>query len=436
MRRWPSSPPPASGLDVKPLPLPKAKRGPSKQLLESFPLAAEGVVYVDAEGLYATPVAAAIAKASAPLLAAMEGDRACATTVVSSTKELAVATAGDGKPLFLVRYDPAAEGALVPCVAVWKRDTKPTTVDGARSAFEGGAGRDVEVAALGSGLLAIGPNAAVHAAFGGHTVGRSKLSQVALGEDEYGAFDVPIPNGTGRVSGGLVVTKERSTLAVRAALKDPEDAAGLEQMFQRGRSAWRDQPKAPEAQLFDRVLTGFTFERKGATVQAAYQLAGSPEEQARDLATTATLAIHGVRRYIANAKRAEAKNALGRIARSIVAEWEREEVDAKGKVTPRRSKKLASFPPVPKAVPRGEKVQTSPEDWKDWARLHFEMSSAPQYFQYEVRAAKDGESADVLARGDLNGDGKTSLFKVTVKLDRKNDALVIVPKVEETDPDE
>ena len=60
----------------------------------------------------------------------------------------------------------------------------------------------------------------------------------------------------------------------------------------------------------------------------------------------------------------------------------------------------------------------------------------PQRFQYEIVAAKDGESAEIIARGDLNGDGKMSLFKVAVKVDRAKDVLVVAPTISETDPDE
>jgi len=45
----------------------------------------------------------------------------------------------------------------------------------------------------------------------------------------------------------------------------------------------------------------------------------------------------------------------------------------------------------------------------------------PMYYQYEVRAAKDGESAEVIARGDLNGDGKTSSFVITIKVKKDKD---------------
>jgi hypothetical protein len=62
--------------------------------------------------------------------------------------------------------------------------------------------------------------------------------------------------------------------------------------------------------------------------------------------------------------------------------------------------------------------------------------ATPQYYQYEIKAAKDGESAEILARGDLNGDGKTSQFKIVVKVERPSNRLVAVPSIEETDPDE
>jgi hypothetical protein len=45
-------------------------------------------------------------------------------------------------------------------------------------------------------------------------------------------------------------------------------------------------------------------------------------------------------------------------------------------------------------------------------------------------------SADVLARGDLNGNGKTSLFKLSMKIDPKDHTLHIAPRLEETDPEE
>jgi len=88
-------------------------------------------------------------------------------------------------------------------------------------------------------------------------------------------------------------------------------------------------------------------------------------------------------------KEAEARATVPVIARSIAAEWERELPPTK---TPRPKKKLQSFPPIPQAVPRGTKYQPSEKEWATWSALKFEIDQ-PTYYQYEVRAAKDGESA-------------------------------------------
>jgi hypothetical protein len=77
---------------------------------------------------------------------------------------------------------------------------------------------------------------------------------------------------------------------------------------------------------------------------------------------------------------------------------------------------------------------STPQDWAPWKALHFEMGG-PQRYQYEIVAAKDGESARIIARGDLNGDGRTSIFEVLVKVDRAKDVLIVAPSIMETDPD-
>lgn len=69
-----------------------------------------------------------------------------------------------------------------------------------------------------------------------------------------------------------------------------------------------------------------------------------------------------------------------------------------------------------------------------WTEHDGVLAIAPEY---EVKAAKDGESAEIIARGDLNGDGKTSRFKLLVKIDRaKQNELFVSPTIEATDPQE
>ena len=116
------------------------------------------------------------------------------------------------------------------------------------------------------------------------------------------------------------------------------------------------------------------------------------------MTTVAKIAVAAVRRYVLRSKEAEARNVVRSIAQVIVASWEAETYSAKP--APPAKKKLQSFPAIPSTVPRGTKYPSSPADWSAWAPIKFEMDQ-PQYYQYEVRAAKDGESADVIARGDL-----------------------------------
>jgi len=170
-------------------------------------------------------------------------------------------------------------------------------------------------------------------------------------------------------------------------------------------------------------------ERKGRRLDVVFELREPPIDQARDLGTLAALATHGVRSYITRSKAAEARNTVAAIARTYVADWETETG------APRAKRKLASYPAVPKTVPKGTTWPSTSKDWASWKQLRFEMDG-PLRYQYEIVAAKDGESAKIVARGDLNGDGRTSLFEVAVKVDRAKDTLVVAPTISETDPDE
>ena len=167
----------------------------------------------------------------------------------------------------------------------------------------------------------------------------------------------------------------------------------------------------------------------------------------------AVLAIYGVRKYLANAKTAEARNSLGQMAKDETSAFEKESM-AGATLGPGSvaglSRALCVTPSasVPSSATKikGQKYQSDQTAGKDWnadattagkgfACLKFAMD-APQYYQYEVVLAKDGKSVDVLARGDLNGDGKTSLFRATITLDPKDYSLHVAPKLEEVDPDE
>ena len=148
----------------------------------------------------------------------------------------------------------------------------------------------------------------------------------------------------------------------------------------------------------------------------------------------AVLAIYGVRKYISNAKSAEARNALGQIAMAAVAAYETELADG-----PRHLCASASEPvPAERSSIRGHYYQSSRADWErdakreaGFACLKFELI-APQYFQYEYEATATGFTAR--AHGDLNGDGRVSTFVVSGQV--VNGHVVTSPSIAETDPNE
>jgi len=146
------------------------------------------------------------------------------------------------------------------------------------------------------------------------------------------------------------------------------------------------------------------------------------------------LGIFGVRRYLASSKTSEAKNTVGAISRGAVAAYEREVVDPEGTETTHELCQSAKA--VPATVPLGRKYQPSTSPGSDyqagdsttgWKCLKFALTQ-PQYYQYQYvrggpyKGPKRGgpdpgpDGFEVSAEGDLDGDGKTSLFTRTGKI--------------------
>ncbi len=110
----------------------------------------------------------------------------------------------------------------------------------------------------------------------------------------------------------------------------------------------------------------------------------------------AALGIYGVRKYLVNAKSAEARAALPQFARAIVS----------------CAKTAGALPPTSAAVPAdlssisGTKYQSTLEEWQSGATLScagFRMTG-PQYFQYRwVRLSAAHGYVEAVA--DLDGNG-------------------------------
>ena len=160
----------------------------------------------------------------------------------------------------------------------------------------------------------------------------------------------------------------------------------------------------------------------------------------------AVLAVYGVQKYIANAKTAEAKNAVGEMSRDALSKYEGETMNgstlAGGSTTgvvrdlcPSASAKVPSF------VPKATKYQSTNADWnvddsavprRGFACLHFEMSQ-PQYYSYNYTAVSL-TSFTAAAEGDLDGDGITSLFHQDGAI--SSGQLRVAPAITEVTPDE
>lgn len=148
----------------------------------------------------------------------------------------------------------------------------------------------------------------------------------------------------------------------------------------------------------------------------------------------AVLSVYGVRKYIANAKTAEARSTVAQIAKSAVRAYENESADGT-----RRLCASASQPvPADRKLVSARKYQSSSEDWQrdatanaGFACLRFSMPTA-QYFQYVYEASATGFV--VRAHGDLNGDGEFSTFEI--KGEVQGDQVVVSPTILEKNPDE
>lgn len=169
----------------------------------------------------------------------------------------------------------------------------------------------------------------------------------------------------------------------------------------------------------------------------------------------AVLAIYGVRKYIANAKTAEAKNSLGQIGKDAASALEREIIDPSvltvgGTAVLNRRLCLTAGQTVPAAIAsvKGRKYQSDPAVGKDWnfdtatagkgfSCLKFEMTD-PQYYMYnyESDSAADsiGTKITATANGDLNGDDTISTFKLEGAI--TSGVLRLAPSIGETNPEE
>jgi type IV pilus assembly protein PilA len=165
----------------------------------------------------------------------------------------------------------------------------------------------------------------------------------------------------------------------------------------------------------------------------------------------AVLAIYGVRKYLANAKTAEARNSIGEMAKDAAAQYEKESMPGtvlamgtSAALSRSLCKGASVSVPTAKAAIAGAKYQSSPSEWNvdaagnsGFACLKFSMD-APQYYMYAYASGGGGaptNSFTCTANGDLNGDGALSTFTLSGAINASY-ALNLAPNITEVSAEE
>ena len=181
----------------------------------------------------------------------------------------------------------------------------------------------------------------------------------------------------------------------------------------------------------------------------------------------AALAIYGVKKYVTNAKTAEARNSLGQMGKDAVTAHARESIDGSTVMvidtsTAVTNKICLTATAVPggglvdisaTAAPAdvmGKKYQSSPAMWATgdtftgWTCLRFSMAD-PQYYQYQYYTTATTATAGdadvpfaVQATGDLDGDNIASHFQIIGKILNQAGKLqaTLAPSIKEDNPGE
>ncbi|HYQ14260.1 MAG TPA: hypothetical protein VEQ58_00825 [Polyangiaceae bacterium] len=293
-----------------------------------------------------------------------------------------------------------------------------------------------EVVVLPNDVVLVGTLAQVEAALSPTAKPTPLPAHFALAPDQQLGLHFEIEEQKTAFDSALSVSGQRLLLTSIVHFPEEALAAELEKNFQTTKaeatamlaSGQLDQElhiQSGRASV-QRLLDAVTLERDHQVCKVRLDLVGDPAQQAHDIGTMAAVGIASTRRYMAEAKIAEARLTLVEIAKA----YNPSASEAAPNQT-LRPRKLASLPAVPSAVPHGTKYQSSAADWKPWASIHFAITE-PQYFQYEVVAAKDGKSADLIARGDIDGDGELSEFRL--KLVVEKDGRLMAKPLEEKQP--
>jgi hypothetical protein len=341
-----------------------------------------------------------------------EQDR-CVHDALASARELAMGWA-ENNLMMILRFEPSGFRST-PTACLFSMDPlRRTSVEGATEAYV----MSDDVMVLEPGLMLIGAREDIQKALAAKAPGAWPAG-LDLAADQYVAFKMAVSHAKARA--GLTVTPTLFRFDIRMELRDEQRAKGNEERMLEGlRKATERGPQ----ELAD-LVRKIRIERRGSRMLVSFELAGSTAQQAEQLSKTAALAVAQVREYIANSKKKEATLTIMAIALAY------NKALAGAAPAGRGRPRLFSLPAVPKQIPSGSTHQSTEDEWKAWTKIGYRKSD-PQYYQYEVMAAPNGASAEIVARGDLDGDGKASSLTLHMQLDAGE--LQIGSEIVETDP--
>ncbi|MEI7893621.1 MAG: hypothetical protein WCI05_11050 [Myxococcales bacterium] len=175
-----------------------------------------------------------------------------------------------------------------------------------------------------------------------------------------------------------------------------------------------------------RTAEGFVYDVQGTSRHVRLVVAGSGRTQAGILAA---MVLSGIEQQAMKGQTYEARGTLRHIAQSLVTLSEAE--------GPSQGKFPVSAPSVPGSTEaiRGKAYTSTAANWghASWKAIGFALH-APQRYAYSFATTPDRKHVVVRARGDLNGDGKLSLFELKVDIDATGVARV--GELTEANPEE
>ena len=408
----PSASPSAAGV-------PSAGRGPSRAILSSWtpPVSPLALVYADLGALFKTELVQVLITSMTSLVQDSLTKEAvtCLLDWTFSVREFAAA-ANEKELLIVLSYEPgllkSPVGACLKTLGSWQ------TVDIADStpayAF------DEWVFVVLRKSVVFGSRQLVEASLSTQ-VGGQWPSQLTLAPDRQLVLIGTDKSRQLDVKGFMSVTKSHFSVSSEITFPDAKSATEMTNKLAATQIRQQFLEANPQAEeMVDGIVKNWHVRRAAQDVRVEFSADGTVQEMSQRISVASAVAIYRARKFIANAKAAQARTTIRAIANSFIAA---------------RPKKLTSLLPVPGKfeLVQGKKYRSVQSDWIGWKQIGFSLGE-PQYFQYRADAARDGKSAEIIAQGDLNADGQKSRYSLAIQFDPITHELSVASDIDEQDP--